>query len=88
MKTNDTWQEKYNLEKDGKGLLLVTNGDSNYVFELGNYGCGDAVAYGLAVNRQGEAGGVIALDEVVRLRDFLNKHISQIMPKKWYQFWL
>lgn len=87
MRTANTWKERYELEKDGKGLLIVTNGDSNYVFRKGNFSCGDAMCYGMSVNRQGDAGGVIALDEVVRLRDFLNEHISQVNDKKWYQFW-
>lgn len=83
MKTNSTWKEQYELEKDGKGLLLITQGDANYHFRLGNWSCGDAKAYGMSVGRYPkDAGGVIALDEVVRLRDFLNEHISQVMPKK------
>lgn len=87
MKTANTWRERYELEKDGKGLLLITNGDSNYVFELGNHSCGDAIEFGMSVRKQGQAGGVIALHEVIRLRNFLNKHIEQLNPKKWYQFW-
>jgi hypothetical protein len=81
------WKIKYEIEKDGKGLLLQTQGDNNYVFVLGNWRCGEAVAYGMHVNREGDAGGVIKLDDVVRLRDFLNKHIQQVMPKKWWEIW-
>lgn len=87
MRTSNTWKQKYELEKEKKGLLVVVMGDSNYEFRLGNWRCGEATAYGMSANKQGSAGGVIPLDEVVRLRDFLNKHINQVVQKKWYQFW-
>lgn len=45
MKTANIWKERFELEKDGKGLLLVTQGDANYCFRSGNIKCGDAQAY-------------------------------------------
>ena len=80
MKHDNTWKERYETELEGDKVLIIVEGSRNIIFELGNNTCGDATYYGMSVKQQGEAGGVIKLDEVVRLRDFLNKHISLLLP--------
>lgn len=75
------FKERYEIEKEGKGLVLKVNGDSSYILEGGFNRCGDAY-YGIHIQYGGaKAGGVISLDEIVRLRDFLNKHISTLLPE-------
>lgn len=54
-------------------------GSRNLIFGLGNNSCGEASCYGMSIATQGEAGGVIPLDEVVRLRNFLNKHLEMAL---------
>lgn len=82
MKTSNTWKEQFDIEKDGTQILVIVMGSKNIEFRMGNNTCGDASYYGVSVAQQGEAGGVIPLDEVVRLRDFLNKHIGLLLPTK------
>lgn len=77
------FETKYEIEKDGFGLVLEPEGDSSYVFRGINFhSCGRA-RYGVSIEyRKNKAGGVLLLDDVVRLRDFLNKHIETVARLK------
>ena len=73
------FDNKYAIEKDGNGLVLDVYGDTNYILKRGFHRCGNAT-YGVHIEYgKNKAGGVLPLDEVVRLRDFLNDHLKEVL---------
>lgn len=84
------FKTKYEIEKNN-GLVITPEGDSDYIFRGGSgYGFHSSgrAKYGIAIEyAPNGCGGVLLLDDIVRLRDFLNAHINRLQPKKWWQFW-
>ena len=72
----NTIKNKYELEKDGS-IVVDVQGWKPFIFNKGNSRCGSAY-YGVSLSLVGEAGGVLDLDQVVRLRNFLNEHLEAL----------
>ena len=72
------FKEKYKIEENG-GIVLNVEGDKEYIFEGGFHGCGRAY-YGMGIRYgENEAGGVLTLDELVKLRNFINEHLEKLV---------
>lgn len=73
------FEDKYKLEDGGENLVLEPQGDSAYYFRGGFHGCG-TTKHGISIEYMpNRAGGVLTLDDIVKLRDFLNKHLEEVL---------
>ena len=72
------FEEKYKIEENG-GIVLNVEGDKEYIFEGGFHRCGRAYD-GMGIRYGGNKyGGVLTLDELVKLRNFINKHLEKLV---------
>lgn len=67
-----------NKKDDWKDLRIKPEGWENSIhFYKGDSSCGQAHR-GISVNINNEAGGVMTLDDLLELRDFINEHFKTI----------
>lgn len=72
-------EDKYKIEKDDRGLVLTPEGTvDDYILQRGFHRCGVA-HYGISIQYGENSGGsVLTLDDIVRLRNFLNLHLQEV----------